>query len=307
MLKPLVEQKGWFFTWRLKELESFALKIETGRVSNPVALEDFFACTIVVPTLSRIGDAEQLITTHFDFRERRPPDDSQTSKRSSSFPFDDLRLYVARRPAASGRDADLDGTVFEVQIKTVLQYAWIIATHDLIYKTNTVSWPKERIAFQIKAMLEHAEIAIAAAEQLSDSPSVAKKDKWTDNIIAIINQIECFWPEDQFPEDRKRLAENIFGLLRTADLPANRLVTLLEAEKSRNGMIPTDLSPYAFTVQALAHYPGIKFEEKFKRSRIKTKIVIHDGMDIPTWMKQHSRVINLNAFDFPPGEENNSA
>ena len=48
MLKPLVEQKGWFFTWRLKELESFALKIETGRVSNPVALEDFFACTIVL-------------------------------------------------------------------------------------------------------------------------------------------------------------------------------------------------------------------------------------------------------------------
>jgi hypothetical protein len=23
MLKPLVEQKGWFFTWRLKELESW--------------------------------------------------------------------------------------------------------------------------------------------------------------------------------------------------------------------------------------------------------------------------------------------
>lgn len=34
-LKPQVEQRGWFYLARVKQLESYALKLETGRISNP--------------------------------------------------------------------------------------------------------------------------------------------------------------------------------------------------------------------------------------------------------------------------------
>ena len=130
ILKPKVEAEGWFFIGRIKELVSFALKIETGRVSDPATPDDFFACTIIVPTLNHVAEAEELVFTLFDSSLRRPTADSYTHKKSSEFVFDDLRVYVKRRATSSGRNSDLDGILFEIQIKTVLQHAWSIATQS---------------------------------------------------------------------------------------------------------------------------------------------------------------------------------
>lgn len=291
-LKPKIEKNGWFFTHRIKELTSFALKLETGRVIDPAAMDDFFACTIVVQTLDRINDAESLVLQYYDLADRKPKNDVETSKESCDFRFDDLRLYVKRRPNISGRYDDLCGLIFEVQIKTVLQYAWSIATHDLIYKTDTVSWPKERIAFQFKAMLEHVEIAITEAEKIAASPSMAKDHAKTSNIRKIIRLVEQFWPEEAIPEDRKRLAENILNVLKSADLEADQLAAFIMAEKNRNGIVPRDLSPYAFIVQALAHSEDIDFKKLFNRNYIKTRLLIHHDMDLPDWMKAvHKRII----------------
>jgi hypothetical protein len=104
------------YVGRVKELESFALKIETGRVPDPARMEDFFACTIVVPTLSQIEEAERLVSSLFDGVGRRPPNDAETRKTASDFAFDDLRLYVARRSSVSGREA----TVALVALAAVL-------------------------------------------------------------------------------------------------------------------------------------------------------------------------------------------
>ena len=296
-LKPKVEDEGWFYIARIKGLVSFALKIETGRVSNPESPDDFFACTIVVKTISEVIRAEELVLSIFDSFQRRPQDDSQTHKKSSEFVFDDLRMYVKRRPSDSGRNTDLDGIMFEVQIKTVLQYAWGIATHDLIYKTNNLSWPKERIAYQVKAMLEHAEVVIAEAEELSNSPLISKIDKRTKETQDVINKIDDFWPQDALPDDKKRLAENILSVLKTADLNSSDLIDLLNLERNRIGILPRDLSPYAFLVQALANNQNIDFETKFKRAHIKTCILIHQGMELPSWMKsEHERIVNLNIW-----------
>lgn len=138
LLKPKVEEQSWFYADRVKQLESFALKIETGRVSKPTELEDFFACTVIVPTLGQIEKAVDLISESYEIVYRRPPNDSHTTKQASEFVFDDLRLYVRRKPVTNGRVSDLDELLFEVQVKTILQHAWGIATHDLTYKTDTL-------------------------------------------------------------------------------------------------------------------------------------------------------------------------
>lgn len=295
LLKIKVEEKDWFFLSRLKSLESFALKVETGRVHDPRVMEDFYGCTIVVPTVSDIEQAELLVLSLYDLDNRRPQDDAKTHKASSGFDFDDLRLYVTRPVRVSGKGADLEGILFEVQIKTILQHAWSVATHDLIYKSDTISWPTERIAFQVKAMLEHAEVAIAEANRLSDSRSVAKKDRKTENILRIIEQIARIWPDDRLPHDVKRLAETIWNLIRACDLSTDQFTGIIEAEKRRVGLLPVDLSPYAFFVQALAQSNDFDFQEKFMRPRVRARIVIHNGMDLPAWMQSnHNRIINLD-------------
>ena len=289
-----IEEQGWFFLSRLKRLESFALKVETGRVPDPRNLEDFFACTIVVPTIRDVQEAEGLVCKYFEIDRRRPPKQKKTHKPSSSFVFDDLRLYVKHRPLRSGHHPQLDGLVFEVQIKTILQHAWSLATHDLIYKTDSVSWPLERIAFQVKAMLEHAEVAIDKAEQIAKAPAVAKSDQETTAVRKLIRKIRRTWPADRLPSDIKRLAENILNILELAGLNEKSFRAIIASEEKRSGPLPTNLSPYAFTLQAIAHYSGVDLQSKLNRSREKRAIIVHDDMDLPQWMLQHhERIVRV--------------
>ncbi|WP_145253527.1 hypothetical protein [Pseudomonas sp. DE0157] len=292
-IRRITESNNWFYASRIKTIESFALKIETGRVDTPNAMEDFFACTLVVPTLSDIEKAEEIVLEHFDIAYRRPENDSQTNKLASSFAFDDLRMYVKRRPLDSGRQPELDGMLFEVQIKTVLQHAWSVATHDMIYKSDTVNWPLERIAFQVKAMLEHAEIAIAEAGRLADSSAVAKRDKKTIEILSLIECINSTWAKEKIPADIKRLAENIRNILVACNLQVADFSNIIHMERKRVGLLPADISPYAFFVQALARNTEVDLEKKLKKFN-KQRIVIHSGMDLPEWMRsENSKVINL--------------
>ena len=43
-----LREPTWHYEYRIKEVESFALKLESGRVPDPYSLEDFFGCTLVV-------------------------------------------------------------------------------------------------------------------------------------------------------------------------------------------------------------------------------------------------------------------
>ena len=294
LLKGKVEGRRWFFYSRLKSLESFALKVESGRVHDPRHLEDFFACTIVVATTVQINEAEKLVLEHFDLSDRRPQDDFFTRKASSSFAFDDLRLYVARRPLAGGRRPDLDGLVFEVQINTILQHAWSRATHDLIYKSNTISWPLERIAYQVKAMLEHAEVAISEANRLADAAGVSKQDRQTASVSQLIEKLRNTWGNERLPEDVKRLAEALLALFRAADMRIDRFDDIIDAERRRTGLLPQDLSPYAFALQAVANFDMEGFRRKFNRGHIRTSVLVHADMDLPDWMlDEHPRIVRV--------------
>jgi len=296
-LKAAAEARRWFFIYRVKTLESFAMKIETGRVTNPSLLEDFFACTIVVPTINDIAVAEEFVYDHYDKLVRRPTDPLQTHKKSSSFEFDDLRLYVKRKTGLSSASEDLNDLVFEIQIKTVLQYAWSVATHDLIYKTDAVSWTKERIAFQVKAMLEHAELAISEAPSLATAKGFDKKDTYTSEITELIVVIQKIWEEDFLPSDMKRLSENISNILRVVGVTPTKLDDILHKEIVRNGILPSDLSPYAFIVQALANNREVDLISKLKTRR-KFCLLMHSGMDLPKWCSTHPQCIWIG----PKGE-----
>ena len=278
-----VEKRGWQFESRIKKKESFAQKIETGREKNPERINDFYACTIVVTSAADFDDAKKMIEDLFVFHYKLPRNDFKTKKDSSNFIFDDLRMYVSRKPSPSGRLPELDGVIFEVQVKTVFQQAWVKATHDHVYKSDSVDWPKERIAYQIKAMFEQADIMLylSKTSSITFSPTLAKENERTSKVKKLIEQICNIWDGDSLPKDKKRLAESIMCIYEGAGC-LDSYTEIVEQEKSRFGCLPKNLSPYCFSVQAIFHTSYVNFEGVSKE-KFENLIFIHDEMDMPDW------------------------
>ena len=247
-----VKKPEWHYISRVKEAESFALKAESGRYDDISTLEDFFACTLVVPTFGHIKEVETAVCSIFGFSHRRPEKDEVTHKRPESFEFDDLRLYAKWEDDPALRATELDGLVFEIQIKTFLQHAWSIATHDLIYKSCEADWPKERIAFQIKAMLEHAESSIQQAEEMSRSSSIRKTNDMAQRLSSIIALLGDIWKDDDLPQDRRRLASNVLNLLKAIKMEPQEMKDLLVKEtEAGRGAQTRNLSPYGIILQSI--------------------------------------------------------
>lgn len=244
------KRTGWHYESRVKGLESFALKIETGRIQSIEAVEDVFGATLVVPDSTQIGAAIEVVLERYPLHERRPPSSVETTKSSDQFSFDDIRLYV-RYVRTEGEKTEIpDAVLFEVQIKTFLQHAWAVATHDLIYKTSLRDWRRERIAHQIRAQLEQAEVVIGGIDSLSETPVLPQVDTRIAELNSIIEMIQQDWSSEDLPSDIRRLAESVQSLLkvarpnRDADRPA-LLRTLLDNGKARAaGAHSLDWSPY---------------------------------------------------------------
>ncbi len=247
-----IKSHYWHYDSRVKTLESFALKIETGRVLDAKKLEDFFACTLVVENHQQIKTAMKKLESHFEFVTIRPNDPYFTTKHSSSFVFDDLRIYSKMKPTSARPKGPINDVIFEIQIKTFLQHAWGLATHDIIYKGDEINWGKERIAFQIKAMLEQAELAISGIENLVTCAEVSKDNKESFRLKKILSFYKKHFDPSVMPADIVRLCKNTNDLLNALPISIADLERVLKNEsKVGKGIHTKNLSPYLIIVQSL--------------------------------------------------------
>ena len=279
----------WHFESRVKELQSFALKLETGRCEDPKNMEDFFACTLVVENQNVIEPAIEFVKNKCGFiiKYQRPKTDKLTFKRPEWFPFDDLRLYVEWQDDPRVKPTNLDKMLFEFQIKTYLQHAWAIATHDLVYKADQiVSWSKKRISFQVKAMLEHAEVAISEAEGLSNNLQMKKTDYETIRINKLTRILKNSWNEGQLPTKINVLANTTFALLECLDIGIQRFKKILADETDAGkGTNILNLSPYGIIVESIFKNEPEKVKKYLERDDGRINILITREMDLPEYMK----------------------
>jgi ppGpp synthetase/RelA/SpoT-type nucleotidyltranferase len=208
------------FISRVKTIESAAEKIETGRYSSFEEIDDLVAFTLVVPTLRHEEDAIAHCQKSFSIsaiKER-----TSTKKPPDSFRFDTTRLYGRlQRPEG----ADLVGTsiydiVFEVQIRTAFEHAWIVATHPLTYKTDNVDWKRFRLAAQLKASAEQLDLTVGSfeliASTIAEAPWPAMQQKV--EIIRLIEKLvgESVIPTEAAPKDLSRFSENFLSLIQSS-------------------------------------------------------------------------------------------
>ncbi|MFE6971423.1 hypothetical protein [Isoptericola sp. NPDC057653] len=252
------KHSSWHYESRVKGDESFAIKVESGRVPDPNRMEDVFGATLVVPNATRLPEAEAVVTQRYSVHERRPPTATGTTKRPHDFLFDDVRLYVRYERTEGERTAIPDGTLFEVQIKTFLQHAWAVATHDLIYKSEQRDWRRERVAYQVRATLEQAEVTIAGIEALAASDVLPSANPEIDQLNEIIDVLNTEWDAAALPRNVRSLAESVNNLLKIVDgSPAADRVEILRAlllsGSQRNaGAHSLDWSPYRSVLNYIA-------------------------------------------------------
>lgn len=244
---------GWLFEDRVKKIESFAQKVEQPRIR---IIDDVYAATIIVKNKIEImkccRDLESPTNSlGLRFEYKFPNSFNETNFDPNSFVFDSVRMYF--KPPVPDVDApEYVEEIFEIQIKTLLEHAWDKATHDSVYKSSVdQSWAKSRLASQIKALLENAELALIETELLSQSVILQKKN----SKITQINSVSAFyrakWNFAALPKDIKRLAENTQKFLKCIEKDLLWLEMLIDEETNKNrGSTLLNLSPYWIIVQA---------------------------------------------------------
>lgn len=276
------KDRKWHYESRIKSEESFALKLETGRVPNPVKPDDLLACLVVVENHVRVADGIRLIAENFEIIERKPHSRTQTPLAPYNFDFDDQRLYVRWKQEEGQRPKGWTNLTFEIQVKTFLQHAWGLATHDLVYKTAEVNWATSRVAFQAKAMLENAELSINQAEALARSEVIGKEDKYTDSLRRIIADIKQRWDAEHLPSDLRRLAQNLMELCRTLQLDYSELWQAVDdATAKSKGAKTLNLSPYASVLESLIAENSEAFE-RLADAHPKARVFIAAEVDLPS-------------------------
>jgi hypothetical protein len=244
--------------------------------------EDFFGCTLVVENKARIADAEKLVADIFTLEGRRPKDPKKTHLPPHSFDFDELRLYVSWKDDPKNRPTGLQGLLFEVQIKTFLQHAWGIATHDFIYKADEVEWATSRIAYQVKAMLENAELSIGEAKKLTDSEMLDRCDWECQNLKDTIVTIKAKWDPTQLPTDLRRLAQNLLELSGTLRIEMKDIWEALdEATAAGDGTKTLNLSPYAATLAALLKKRGATLLNPLGHPKCRNMLFVPQEVTLP--------------------------
>lgn len=242
----------WHYISRLKKIESYAQKLETCRVADISQLEDFFACTIVVENNKALKIAKKILRKHFKLEYIRPKKEFFTSKDSSSFVFDDIRMYVKLKPTTARPRGPINDIIFEIQVKTFLQHAWSIATHDLMYKSDTISWTKQRVAYQVKAMLENAEVSIEKATSLKRLPGLPYDNPKVQSQNRIKSFVLKHFSASKLPKDLVRLIGNIENLTKKFNLNLDHLEKYLEDETAKGAGTKTlNLSPYLIILQSI--------------------------------------------------------
>lgn len=283
LFEPQCRKQNWHYESRIKAEEGFALKIETGQIVDPTALDDFFGCTIVVRNSTEISKAIRLVSGECQIAHRRPANPRRTKNLPASFEFDDLRLYVRLTKPAGVPDAVTFEKLFEIQIKTFLLHAWSIATHDLTYKTDDVSWSRARIAFQVRAMLENAELSIRGAEELARTDMMDREDRETSELRKVIVLIKRHWKPEQLPSDLRRLAQNIHSVLNALGVGRDRLEQLIAADAAAAGL-PVDENAYQTTMRLLLVNEEQKMRE-FVAVEKRQRLVFYEDFELPDWIR----------------------
>ncbi len=250
------ENKGYAFISRIKTVESLAEKIETGRFKKWTDLNDLFACTIIVPTLSHEKEVLEFCKKTFEINKivKR----GQNKKSPDTFKFDSTRIdgkLKQTTPISTENMLSIYSILFEIQIKSAFEHAWSVSTHDLVYKSSEIDWRRLRLAAQIKATVEQLDTLILAFEETSliigknNYDEIKIKNQLSKKINKLFKDDKL--PDELQPKDMSRLCDNLYRLLHECQDHSRKEVKIMkeiaqEIQSTPNNKIPRSISLFQY-------------------------------------------------------------
>lgn len=263
-VRAFCEERGFAYAGRTKDLESLAEKIESGRFQSWSDLDDVFACTIIIPTLSDEEAVLEFLRGQFAASAIRHRSEAQ--KDPSVFRFDATRFVGTLRPSPGADPTPETSQIrFEVQIRSAFEHAWSVTTHALSYKSDRVDWRRLRVAAQLKAAVEQLDGLVAGYENATNIiveqrwPEIAAKKRIEETLRSRFDDGTI--PSELAPKSWSRFCDNVFSaIVSTSEQfvrdPVQLVDTALSAidlEVTRNkGKFPRSISLVQFCLGALA-------------------------------------------------------
>lgn len=143
-------------TQRLKTIESYVEKITRKNYSDPLSqMTDLAGVRVVCAYESELAKVAEIVDASFEVRERI---DKARDLGVDRMGYNGKAFVVALGSRyAGGRYEDITGLACEIQIRTILQDAWAVIDHQLVYK-NQESTP-ERLRRDLNNVASLLEIA----------------------------------------------------------------------------------------------------------------------------------------------------
>lgn len=223
---------------RTKPRESLMTKIEKEGCKNPAdEIEDLVACRLIVKSNTDIDGILKTIEEIFNIERR-----SSRSYRPSEFIYDDIQLILSFKDSPFISKKEIVGKKFELQIRTGLQDALAEVIRGETYKTDTLTWQKERAASELRANLELVDVILSDFSKISTIQE-EKDYKPYQQRNKIIKLLKDTWSAEKLPEDLRRASIIIKDYLKLADATVEDLSNWLEDAK------------YAYVVEAISITP----------------------------------------------------
>jgi ppGpp synthetase/RelA/SpoT-type nucleotidyltranferase len=217
-LLPFCRKEGFIFEGRLKSPDSLAEKIESGRYSSWEKLDDIYACTVAVPLAHDEKIVREKLSSLFDVSDSK--ERGAIPKPPDVFRFDSTRVIARlRKPPDAQIDKEISifNILFEVQIKSLFEFAWSKTTHALTYKSSLVDWKRHRLTAHLKAAVEQADFLLVGFEQaaqlVTDGWSHEIKDKSALRTLfqELVRSKQI--PTEFVPKDWSRFIDNVYTVL----------------------------------------------------------------------------------------------
>lgn len=272
---------------RPKPKESLMAKIEKEGYKNPAdEIEDLVACRLIVKSNSDIGAILEKVEERFNVERR-----NFRSYRPSEFIYDDIQLILSFKDNPLISNKEILGKKFELQIRTGLQDALAEVIRAQTYKTDILTWQKERTASELRANLELVDLMLSDFLKIS-SIQEEKDYKPYQRRNEIIKLLKDVWSTEKLPEDLRRASIIIEEYLRLAEANVEDLSSWLNLDKYRKTVEAVSITPCQIILIILFLQKSLFLENVERRNR--RLLITEEMLDICPELKKVDSSCRVN-------------